>query len=204
MLDSVDVLCVNCHSMIVSELIDRHSKDCTRVTKQLILAENADALTEINFKIDRLRLNLEDHLQRSVFEPVSRSVFVKVVDLTTQLLEMTTDNVEEVRRISVFLQSYIRDYDGSISTLFYLERLYFLSSVRPIQTKFRELLLEIGRQEQQHDLHDKLELKKKELEAYKLEVEYLREKTNRLQAFIGSSADYQESNVESYTGSVSP
>jgi hypothetical protein len=100
------------------------------VRKQLAAAENADALTEINFKIDRLRLNLEDNLGRDQIPQVDREVFMKVKDIAVQLLAMTTAKLEEVRRISVFLQSYIRSYDGSIATLFYLERLYFLSSVR--------------------------------------------------------------------------
>jgi hypothetical protein len=66
-------------------------------------------------------------------------------------------------------------------------------------------LLELTRQDQAKDLSEKLELKRKELEAYKLEVDYLREKTTRMQAAMHSPHEhYQESLVESYTGTVSP
>lgn len=201
MLESIDVLCVNCHNFIETSQIDSHSLVCTRVTRQLILAESAGELTEVNFKLDRMRLNIEATLRNKALESDSRIVFERLLELTTQLLDMSLPHVAEVRRINVFLQSFIRDFDGEIYCLLYLERFYLMSSVPPMQTKLRELLEELSRNEQQQALHVKLDLKKKQLEAYKLEIEYLKVKSKRMQEALKlPDSRLQESFVESITG----
>lgn len=200
MLELIDILCINCHNLIDSSQIDQHSRTCTHVTTQLVVAENSDAITEIDYKLERLQMNLEATLGQRELSPVTQAVFLKVVEMTKQMLEMHLEELEKVRRVSVFLQSYIREFDGEVAVLFYLERLYFLSAVLSTQTKLRELLLEVSRQHQAQEMHEQLDLKQMELEAYKLEFEYLKEKTMRMQGKGAPDNYYSESFVESYIG----
>jgi hypothetical protein len=187
--------------MVPTGLVDLHSTKCTQVIRQLIVAENADALTEVDFKLERLRLNVEDSIRRTEAEHTNRSVFERILALTAQVLGMSIDNLEGVHSTSEFLQCYIRDFDGPVCHLLYLERLYFLTRVPLNQTKLRELQLRIC-QNSENSLIDELKSKSRELEAYKLEAEHLREMSQRLQAMLNSPLEQsQESIVKSCTES---
>mmetsp|Transcript_3253 Transcript_3253/g.6706 ORF Transcript_3253/g.6706 Transcript_3253/m.6706 type:complete len:318 (-) Transcript_3253:1354-2307(-) len=198
MLDLVDILCVNCQEFISSTSIDVHSRTCTRVTRQVILAESSAPLIEIDFKLDKLKHNIEGFLKRRHFDLISSSVFEKLLEITDQLQQYDTSQVEEARRVSVFLQSHIREFDGEIYCLLYLERLFLMAT-----NKLRELLAELTRQDERKQIHDKLTLKKKQLDAYKLEIEFFKDKALRMEEFLGRNPlDLQESFVHSYAESI--
>lgn len=141
-MELVDCLCINCEEMVSPSHLSTHSNKCLNISAYLTKISNQDEVTQLDFKIEKLKNSMEDCVTSRYREEDSRYVytFKQLILISTELL-LCGKELEDARYCeNIGIQILELGPFPNTNLYVYMERLKSLAEVRDIQDKANAIL----------------------------------------------------------------
>lgn len=175
----LSVLCINCQEMIPSELIESHSGKCLVVTQTVQKIESAYSVDEWVFKLQKLKICLEDVIKRPEAKPSDRNTMIIMIRIMDTII---IDHTEEMLNKSTkSLNALAKNFKASLSIRVYFDRLQSLMTSLLIITQSENRLNAV-------DIESALIIKSQEIKELKIKTEYFKAQSDVLENVIFRSS----------------
>ncbi|OMJ68290.1 hypothetical protein SteCoe_34299 [Stentor coeruleus] len=171
----LSVLCINCQEMIPGELIETHSGKCVFVTQTVQKIENTHSIDEWIFKIQKLKICLEDVIKKPEAKPCDKNtliIMIRIIDAT-----LANHSEEMLNNSTRSLNALSNNFKASLSIRVYLDRLQSLMVSLLIITQSENRLNAV-------DIETALIEKTKEINDLKIKTEYFKAQSDALEDAI--------------------